>query len=44
MQIKMFTKDVCSYCAAAKDFFNDRHLEFTEFKIGKYITREDFVK
>jgi glutaredoxin 3 len=44
MQIKMFTKDVCSYCAAAKDFFKDRHLEFTEFKIGEHITREDFVK
>ena len=40
----MFTKEVCSYCAAAKDFFKDRALEFTEFKIGYHITREEFLE
>lgn len=44
MQIKMFTKEVCSYCAAAKDFLKDRQLEFTEFKIGEHITREEFIE
>ncbi|HTY13951.1 MAG TPA: glutaredoxin domain-containing protein [Candidatus Omnitrophota bacterium] len=32
--IKIYSTETCPYCVAAKQFFKDNHLEYTEFDVG----------
>ena len=33
MDIQIYTLSYCPYCAAAKRFFNDKNLKFTEYQM-----------
>lgn len=41
--IKIFTTGNCSYCETAKSLLKTRGLPFSETKIGKDISRADFL-
>jgi len=43
MKIVIYTKDNCSFCVKAKALFKIHSLEYTEYKVGEHITREDFI-
>jgi glutaredoxin 3 len=34
-EIEIYTSETCSYCHAAKDFFRQNNMEFTEYNITK---------
>lgn len=42
--IIVYTKDNCSACLNLKDQLRSGKREFTEIKIGKDITREEFME
>jgi len=42
--IKIYTKDSCGYCTQAKMFLQGKNLEYTEVRIGKHITRDEFLE
>lgn len=37
---KIYTKENCSYCRAAKDLLNRKHIQFIEYIIGVNATKE----
>ena len=37
---KIYTKDSCSYCTAAKDLLRNKKQPFVEFTIGRDVTKE----
>jgi len=43
MSVLIYTKDNCPYCVKAKTLLTIKSIEFTESKIGKDITREEFM-
>lgn len=43
MKALIYTKDNCPYCVKAKTLFTIKSIEFAESKIGKDITREEFM-
>lgn len=43
MKIVIYTKDSCSYCVKAKTLISIKNLEYTEYKLGVDITRDDFI-
>ena len=42
--ITVYTKDNCPACVALKDKLRSGKREFTEIKIGRDITREQFME
>lgn len=42
--ITMYSKDNCPWCVRAKDLMNVKDEEYTEIKIGRDITREEFME
>ena len=44
MNIKIYTSNWCSYCVAAKKFFNEHNIEYKEINIEEEnISREDLL-
>ncbi len=41
--MKIYTKDNCPACVALKAELNAVNAEYTEIRIGRDITREDFI-
>lgn len=39
----IYTKDSCGYCTQAKMHMQSREVEYQEMRIGKHITREEFI-
>lgn len=44
MLIEVYSKDFCPFCDSAKELLKDKGYEYTEIKIGRNITREDFLE
>lgn len=44
MKARLYTKDNCPFCTNAKTLFKNKGIEYTEIKIGKDITREEFLE
>jgi glutaredoxin len=44
MKATMYTKDSCPACVLLKARFDNEGQEFTEVKIGRDITREEFME
>ena len=44
MKAEIYSKDSCPYCDRAKALLNSKQIEFTEFKIGRELTREEFLE
>ena len=42
--IEIYTKPSCPSCINAKMFLQNKGLEYTEIKIGKDISREEFLE
>jgi len=37
---KIYSKDNCSYCVAAKNLLDSKNIPYTEYKLGKDVTTE----
>lgn len=44
MNIVIYSKDNCAYCEGAKLLCSTEGLNYEEIKIGKDITREEFIE
>lgn len=44
MKIEIYSKPSCTYCINTKMFLQSKGLEFTEFTIGKDLTRNEFLE
>jgi thioredoxin reductase (NADPH) len=42
MKIEMYTRDDCFWCVKAKELLREQNLNYTEYKIGKDLTKEEF--
>lgn len=42
--IVLYSKDNCKFCEMAKDLLKTKQFDFTEYRIGKDITREEFME
>ncbi len=42
--ITIYSKDNCPWCERAKDYMNVKDEPYTEIKIGRDITREEFME
>ena len=42
--VLIYTKDNCSYCVQAKNLFTNKGQQYIEKKIGKDLTREEFLE
>ena len=40
----IYTKDSCGYCTQAKMHLQNRGVEYKEIRLGKNITREEFIQ
>jgi glutaredoxin len=43
MIMQIYSKDGCPQCESAKKYLSERKIPFTEIKIGRDITREEFM-
>ena len=41
---EIYSKDDCIYCTQAKELLSRRNIPFTEFKIDRELTREEFME
>lgn len=41
MKIEIYTKQSCSFCIKAKQIFKRNNLEYTEYEIGQFHTKEE---
>lgn len=41
MKIELYSKDACPNCSTAKNLLTMKGADFTEYKIGRDITREE---
>ena len=41
MAISIYSTPTCSYCKAAKEFFRERHIPFTEYDISRDRRKAD---
>lgn len=44
MNIEVYTKPSCPFCINTKMFLQSMGLEYTEIRIGKDISREEFLE
>jgi len=44
MKIEVYSKDLCPYCDAAKSLLERKGYEYSEIKVGRDITREEFLE
>lgn len=44
MKFVMYSKDACPWCDRAKELIAAKGDEFEEFKIGRELTRDEFVE
>lgn len=44
MKIEIYSKPSCTYCINTKMFLQSKELEYTEFTIGKDLTRNEFLE
>jgi glutaredoxin 3 len=44
MSIVVYSKDNCPWCDRAKDLLNVKGKQYLEVKIGRDITREEFLE
>jgi len=44
VRVVIYSKDNCPWCDRAKDLMNTKNEEYTEIKIGRDITREEFME
>ena len=44
MKFIMYSKDNCPWCDRAKELITSKGDEYEEFKIGRELTREEFVE
>ena len=43
MDILIYTKDGCPYCEKIKQVFQIKEWQYTEYKLGRDFTREEFL-
>ncbi|KKW19861.1 MAG: Glutaredoxin-like protein [Parcubacteria group bacterium GW2011_GWA2_51_10] len=44
-QVTIYTTPTCHFCHAAKEFFNENHISFTEFDVAKDLAkRQEMVQ
>ena len=41
---KIYSKDNCTYCTAAKSLLSSKNIPFVELKIGKDVTKESLLE
>lgn len=39
--VEIYTKEYCTYCTKAKELLDNNNIEYDEYEIGHYITKED---
>lgn len=44
MKIEIYSKPHCRYCIASMDLLVSKSIPYTEYKIDKHISKEDFLK
>ena len=44
MKIEIYSKPSCTYCINTKMFLQSKELEYTEYTIGKDLTRNEFLE
>ena len=44
MNAEIYSKDNCPYCDRAKVLLSSKNVNFTEHKIGRDLTREEFLE
>lgn len=44
MKAEIYSKDPCPYCDRAKTLLSSKQIEYTEHKIGRDLTREEFLE
>jgi glutaredoxin len=42
--IEIYSKPNCGWCESSKTLFGQRNLLYTEYQIGRDITREEFLE
>jgi glutaredoxin len=42
--IRVFTKPDCPFCVQAKDLLSAKGFSYSEFELGKDLTREEFIE
>jgi glutaredoxin len=42
--IRVFTKPDCPFCVQAKDLLSAKGFSYSEFELGKDLTKEEFVE
>lgn len=42
--IRMFTKPDCPFCVQAKDLLSAKNFTYSEFELGKDLTKEEFLE
>jgi len=44
MKAVIYSKDNCPYCDSAKILLKSKQIEYTEFNVGRDITRDEFLE
>ena len=44
MKARLYTKDNCPFCTNAKTLLTNKGIEYSEIKIGRDVTREEFME
>lgn len=44
MQIDIITRDDCKFCVLAKKLLEEKHMDYTEIKIGRDISRDTVIE
>ena len=42
--IRMFTKPDCPFCVQAKELLSAKGFSYSEFELGKDLTKEEFIE
>jgi glutaredoxin 3 len=44
VKAEIYSKDTCPYCDRAKTLLSSKQIEYTEHKIGRDLTRDEFLE